>query len=276
MKEQRKLDGFEQRLLAQLKGMVAERGAAEEAPRVEAAAPSPSPSPRRRNVPRLAFAAVAVVAAAAAAMLVNAGGDDGSKAFAVESQDGGGTTIKVFSPEDAPGLEAALADAGVRSEITWLPAGMTCRGDRYTPSTVENAMGGRSGGFSVAGPGPAMTIGLMSGEQYRELWRQYRAGEISADELHASTGNITIDPTAFGPDQSVVISGAPGPSPDLGVVVNGATGPFDVDPEGGYEASFGIAEGPVAPCQPVSVEDGGTLGKMLRVYEAEAAKAAGK
>jgi hypothetical protein len=98
-------------------------------------------------------------------------------------------------------------------------------------------MGGTLGQMSGGGPAPAMTIGVMSADLYRERWQEYRQGEISADEYDATTPNISLDPASFGPDQSVVISGAPGP--------------YDGDPEGGYEFDFAIAEGPVGPCEPI-------------------------
>lgn len=267
---QRPDDNFEERLLARLKAEVADRGAA--AARLEAEEASTAAPAWRRRGPRLAFAGGAAVAALATAIAINAGSGTGSQAFAVETTDGGGMTIRVNSPEDAPGLEAALEKAGIPSQIDWLPAGMTCREPHFESSTVKTVMGGRIGGMTMGGPGAAMTIGIMTAEQYSQISEEYRRGEISADEFHGSTGNVTLDPTAFGPDQSVVISGAPGPSPDLSVVVNGPTAPYKVDPEGGYEASFAIAEGPVEPCEPVEAPRGGTLEEMNRAIEEEAAE----
>jgi len=271
MTQQQKPDeNFEERLLTRLKAEVAGRGAA--AARLEAEEASTAAPAWRRRAPRLAFAGGAAVAAIATVIAVNAGSGDGSKAFAVETQDGGGTTIRVNSPEDAPGLEAALEEAGIPADVDWLPAGMTCREPRFKPATVSTALGGSIGGATMAGPGAAMTIGVMTAEQYREIAGQYHRGEISADEFHDATGNVTLDPTSFGPDQSVVIYGAPGPSPDLSVIVNGPTAPYSVDPEGGYEAHFGVAEGPVQPCEPVKAPRGGTLEEMNRVIEEEAAE----
>lgn len=268
--QQKPDDNFEERLLTLLKGEVAERGAA--AARLEAEeALTAAPAWRRRG-PRLAFAGGAAVAAIATAIAVNAGSGDGSKAFAVETQDGGGTTIRVNSPEDAPGLEAALEEAGIPAEIDWLPAGMTCREPRFEPSSVRAVMGGKIGGLTLAGPGAAMTIGVMTAEQYGEISQQYHRGEISAGEFHDATGNVTLDPTEFEADQSVVIYGAPGPSPDQSVIINGPTAPYSVDPEGGYEAHFAVAEGPVEPCEPVKAPRGGSLEEMNRVIEEEAAE----
>jgi hypothetical protein len=276
MKDQGTKDGenFEQRLLAQLKHEVAERSALEQAPPVEVT----SPARVGWRPPRLAIGAGAALASAAAVFAISAGGGSGSQAFAVESQDNGGVTISVYSAEDASGLEGALADAGIRSDVTWLPAGMECREPRFEMSSVKNAIGGSIGGLHVAGPGSAMTIGIMTRDQYRDLKSRYKSGELTEDEFYGATGNITLDPTQFGPDQSVVISGAPGPSADVDAVVNGPTEgePLEIDPEGGYEASFGVAEGPVAACEPEKVADGGMLGAMNRVLEAEAAGQAKK
>jgi hypothetical protein len=268
--QRRQDDNFEERLLTRLKDEVAERGAA--AARLEAEEASTAVPAWRRRAPRVALAGGAAVAALATVVAINAGNGSGSQAFAVEAQDNGGTTIQVNSPEDAPGLEAALEEAGIPAEVSWLPAGMTCREPRFESSSVEGMMGGKIGGATMAGPGAAMTIGIMSAEQYGQMSGEYHRGEISADEFHNSTGNVTLDPAAFAPDQSVVISGAPGPSPDLDVVINGPTAPYVVDPEGGYEANFAIAEGPVEPCEPVKAPRGGGLEEMNRVIADEAAE----
>jgi hypothetical protein len=241
--EQKPQPDFEQRLLARLKAVVAERGAA--ATEV-AEAQGASPSWRRRG-PRLALGAATALAAIVVALIVNAGGDNTSKAFAVEPQDGGGVTIKVHSLEEAASLEKALADAGIPSQVSWLPAGKACREPHYTPSRVKTALGGSIGGTSGGGPGEALTIGVMTTEQYRDQRQRYARGEISADEFYSSTGNITLDPAEFRPDQSVVLSGAPVP--------------YDGDPEGGSIATMGVAEGPVEPCEPVpALPSGGPIG----------------
>lgn len=222
---------FEQRLLDELKAVVGERGA-QQASAVEGARPTPA----WRRAPRLALGAIAVLAVAAAVLVFNSGGDNPPKAFAVEPQRSGGVTIKIYSLEDAAGLERALKKAGIRSQVTWLPAGMSCREPHFTPSRVKTSMGGSIGAMTMGGSAPAMTIGAMSPRQYREHWREYRRGEISADEYRASTPSISLDPAEFRPDQSVILSGSPAP--------------YGGDPEGGYEAHLAIAEGPVQPCEP--------------------------
>jgi hypothetical protein len=221
VKKNRDSEGnFEQRLLDELKAVVAERDA-EQAAAIRAAGRTSA----WRRAPRLALGAVAVLAAAVAVLVFSSGGDKTPRAFAVEPQEGGGVTIKVYSLEDAPGLERALEEAGIRAQVTWLPAGMFCREPRFTPSRVKLPGGGGMSGVTMGGPG-ALTISIGA----------------------RSLASLNLDPAAFRPDQSVVLSGSPRP--------------YGGDPEGGYEAHFQVAEGPVEPCQPVPAPAGsvGSIG----------------
>ena len=232
--QQKPGDNFEERLLTRLKAEVAERGAAEEA---SAGNATIAPAWRRR-APRLALGGGVALAATAAVLAINAGGDNTSKAFAVEPQDGGGVTVKIYSLEEAPDLEQALKDAGISSQVTWLPTGMACREPHYTPSTAHLPGGGTQGGMTVEGRSSSgLTFGVGSTQLWRERFNQHMRGEISDEEFTSSVPNLNFDPAAFGPDQSVVISGAPVP--------------YGGDPEGGFEAMFAIAAGPVEPCEPV-------------------------
>lgn len=231
---------FEQRLLARLKAVVAERGAAaaaKEAAEAQAASPS-----WRRHGPRLALGAATALAAVAVALIVSAGGDNPPAAFAVEPQEGGGVTIKVYKLSDASGLEQALEDAGIKSQVNWLSPGMACREPHYTPSIVHLPGGGSLGGMTMGGPGGPMTIGVGSTQRWRESFGKLRRGDISREEYENSIPNLNLDPKAFRPDQSVVISGSPAP--------------YDGDPEGGSVTKIGIAKGRVEPCEPVPAPDG--------------------
>ncbi len=234
MKRNQDPDGnFERRLLDELKAVVAKRGA-EQATAAESAT---TPSAWRR-APRLALGAAVVLAAAVAVLVFSSGGGNPPQAFAVESQQGGGVTIKIYSlEEDTAGLEGALERAGIPAQVNWLPAGMTCRERHLTPSTAKTSMGGRTGGFEMGGRGPALTIGIMSPQQYREQWRAYKRGDLPPDKARESIPNISLDPESFRPGQVVVISGA--------------AIPFGGDPEGGFQAQFQVVKGPVEPCEPV-------------------------
>ena len=186
--------------------------------------------PWRRRGPRLALGA----ATALAALIVSAGGDSSSQAFAVEPREGGGVTIEIYTLEDASGLEEALKEAGIRSQVTWLPAGKVCREPHYKPSIVHLPGGGSFSGMGMGGPG-GITIGIGSTKAWRESFGKYMRGEISQEEMRSSVANVNLDPKTFRPDQSVVISGTPVP--------------YDGDPEGGSITKMGVAEGPVEPCK---------------------------
>ncbi|MFP5389524.1 MAG: hypothetical protein ACLGG5_09535, partial [Thermoleophilia bacterium] len=174
--EQKPLPDFEQRLLARLKAVVAERGAAAAAAEAaEAQAGTPS---WRRRAPRLALGAGVAIAAIAIALIVSAGGDNPSKAFAVEPQQGGGVRIKIYSLEDASGLEQALRDAGIKAQVTWLPAGKVCREPHYKPTIVHLPGGGSFSGGTMSGPG-GITIGIGSTKVLRESFAKRMRGETS-------------------------------------------------------------------------------------------------
>jgi hypothetical protein len=196
-----------------------------------------APSAWRRRGPRLALGSAIALAGMVAALVFSAGGDRASKAFAVEPQQGGGVTIRIFSLTDASGLEHALEEAGIEAQVTWLPAGMVCHEPHYTPTIVHLPGGGSFGGMTMGGPGAPLTIGVGSTKSYRESFGKLRRGELPSEEIRDSIANVNLDPKAFGPDQSVVISGTPVP--------------YDGDPEGGSIAQLGVAKGPVAPCKPV-------------------------
>lgn len=230
--EQKPQRGFEQRLLERLKAVVAERG--EAAAAAEAAETQNTTPSWRRRAPRLALGASIALAAVVVVLLVSAGGDNPSKAFAVEPRAGGGVTIKIYRLEDASGLEQALEDAGIQAQVTWLPAGKVCREPHFKPVVVHLPGGGSFGGGTMSGPG-GITIGIGGTKAWRESFGKYRRGEISAEEYRNLTPNLNLDPKAFQPDQSVVISGTPTP--------------YNGDPEGGSITKMGVAEGPVEPCK---------------------------
>lgn len=192
---------------------------------------------RRRRGPGLALGAAVALVAVVVALIVSAGGDNPPPAFAVEPQKGGGVTIRIHSLEDATGLEHALRDAGIRAQVNWLPAGMTCRDMHLEPSVVKLPGGGSFSGFDMGGPG-GLTIAVGSTRRWRETLGEHRRGEIPDRDL----ANFNLDPAAFRPGQSVILVGSPRP--------------FGGDPEGGFEAQVRVAEGPVGNCQPVPAPAG--------------------
>jgi hypothetical protein len=122
---------YRERLLAELRALAEQNAAA--APR--------GGHPVRRRRPRLIAAGAAGGACVATALVVLAGTDDGSPAYAVEPRDDGSVTVEISKLEDAAGLERALRAAGVPAEVDYLAPGKTCREGRFEPA--------RTGRFSA-------------------------------------------------------------------------------------------------------------------------------
>jgi hypothetical protein len=116
-------DRFEERLLGELRRVVAERPA----PAAPVAAPRRRPVPR----PRVALVGAGLVAAAATAVVIS-GGDPATPAYAVQPHADGTVTVQINSLRDADGLERKLRAAGVPADVTYLPTGRTCAPGRFT------------------------------------------------------------------------------------------------------------------------------------------------
>jgi hypothetical protein len=117
---------FEDRLLGELRAVVAERGAA-----ASAEAEASTGTPAWRSGRRLAIAGAAVTAAAAVGLIVSAGGGDTSAAYAVEPRPDGMVSVEIRGLEDAKGLEEALGEVGIPASVTYLAAGMECKEPRF-------------------------------------------------------------------------------------------------------------------------------------------------
>jgi hypothetical protein len=195
--------GFARRLRAELKSVVAERGA-EQAARAEAS-DLPARTAWRRRGPRIGLAGAAVAGVAAVALIISAGGGDTPTAFAVETQPEGKISVEVSSLEDPTGLEAALEEAGVSASVSYLESGMRCKEPRFQAASADDARA------LVAGPGSLISPS-MGGE-----------GPIT----------FTIDRNEVESGQTLVIAAWPRPGALLG------------------GAEMRVAEGTVAPCEPV-------------------------
>lgn len=115
------LDPFETRLLAELRREVADSG-------------SRAPNPRRT---RRLLAASAGVAATAVLGVVLVPGLGTSAAYSVSEGNAGEIQVEINRPEDAEGLERALAEHGIAADITYLPELQSCAPDRYVPVDRE-------------------------------------------------------------------------------------------------------------------------------------------
>ncbi|MPZ62923.1 MAG: hypothetical protein GEU93_16860 [Propionibacteriales bacterium] len=117
---------FEDRLLAELKQVVARRAADAE----------PEPAGKVRGSAwrsRFALAGgVAAVGAAAVMVMPTLGGSGTSSAYAVTTNDSGTVTVRIEQFSDAAGLEQKLEEKGIPATVYYLPTGQMCQEPWFT------------------------------------------------------------------------------------------------------------------------------------------------
>jgi hypothetical protein len=197
-------DRFEDRLLLALRSVVD-------------ANPAPvhslAPAPRSLRRPVLAGGAVAAAAVTATSLLV-AGGS--SAAYAVDAHSDGSVTVTINSFKDAAGLQSKLEAAGIKADVTYLPAGKSCKQPRFEPST--GAVQGRVSG-SATKDGPAtFTIGKGEVPAGDTLVIENSGGDRSASVgVSVAAGAVApcevVDAPLTGPPGSN--GSGPGPVPGL-------------------------------------------------------------
>jgi hypothetical protein len=253
---------FEERLLIQLRGVVSERATAAQAE--EAPAPTATPYLRRRG-PRLAIGGGVALAAVTAALVVSAGGDNAPAAYAVEQQPGGGVTIEVYNLGDPEGVEEALEEAGVNSQVSFLEAGMTCREPHYTPSmalmrTLQDHQPQPQpwAGFNYQSADGPLLIAIGDYQQRRQMDEEIHEAYRDGDRDFSDLPSFVIDPTGLRPDQTLVMTSAPAPAgyqqpiPDVPEGVEYTPGTEQIQTTGQVR----VAEGEVGPCEPVPATGG--------------------
>jgi hypothetical protein len=116
---------YEQRLLTELRGVVAEQAATAPAP-----ARARLARPRRRVAIGLGLAAALAVAGAVGAPVFLGAGDQ--PAYAAEREPDGSIRILIREYKDAKGLQARLRQLGVAAVVDYVPNGKQCREPRAT------------------------------------------------------------------------------------------------------------------------------------------------
>jgi hypothetical protein len=122
---------FEDRLLAELRQVVADRPAP---PVAAAQSASSSHSTARLRRPRLLLGGGAAAAVAAAVLLVTAGGDGVTPAFAIDHQPNGNVTVTINRLSDAADLQRQLRADGIPTVVNYTPLGKMCREPRGRPA----------------------------------------------------------------------------------------------------------------------------------------------
>ena len=118
MKTESRRNDFEERLLAELRSVVASQPAEGRRRRAWV-------EPRRRRLVLAGSVAVLLAAGAGAGVPFLSGG--ASPAYAVSRNDDGTVTVEISSLSDASGLQRRLREAGVSAVVQYLPPGKTCK-----------------------------------------------------------------------------------------------------------------------------------------------------
>jgi hypothetical protein len=125
------IGGFEERLLDELRNVVADE------PKPERPLRQP-----RRLVLAGGLAGLTAVAAVAGVLLLTGGA---SPAYAVNKNDDGTVTVEIGSLRDAAGLERKLREAGIRAVVQYLPPGKACKQPWPETSTAPHDLGAAKG-----------------------------------------------------------------------------------------------------------------------------------
>ena len=129
-----RLGGFEEKLLGELKTLVAQRGTEQSGP-----ARARIPLWRRPRVVSALFASALAIGVIGIALLGDVStAPPAMAAFDVRANDDGTVTVTIYRFDDADGLEEQLAEYGVPANVAYAPIGERCQVDRYNcrqPST---------------------------------------------------------------------------------------------------------------------------------------------
>lgn len=176
MTPQTQLDPFEARLLADLRREVADHTS------------MAGRTPRRTRRP---LAAAAAVAATAIVGVVLVPGLGTSPAYSVQEGNAGEIEVEIHRPEDAAGLERALAEHGITADVTYLPGRSTCADGRYEP--VDRRVGMR---LSMGQDLVRVTLppgAVRDGETFVMAWSVDPLTTEELDQIPTEDGVTTVD-----------------------------------------------------------------------------------
>lgn len=164
------LNSFETKLLHALREEVVDRNQM---------APTPVRAPRLR---RIGVAAAAVAAAGAGFLILP--GIGSTPAYSVQEGNAGEIVVEINRPEDAEGLEQALAEHGITADITYLSDMQVCAPGRYEP--VDRDLSGMTLSYGSDSIGVTLPPGTVhDGETFVLTWSVHALteDEIAAVEL---------------------------------------------------------------------------------------------
>lgn len=209
---------FEDRLLAELRHVVAARPAPDVITRHE----------RRRT--RFVLAGAGVAAATAAVAIVATGSDvtpSASAAYAVQPRPDGSVSVSIRSLSDAAGLQSKLRAAGVPAVVDYAPDGNAgCVSPPSGPgvTTRGSASGGADGSGHASTDGPTITKGAKdNGAPSTTGPGPGTPGDPAKVTGSLRTGpdgaRFTIDPGTIKPGEKLYITTSSGAINTLGMAI---------------------------------------------------------
>ena len=204
-------DRFEERLLTELRQVVAER-------------PEPLPAASaKRPYGRFALAGAGVATAVAAIAVFASSGDNTTSAYAIDKKPDGVVSVEIKSLKDADGLETGLRAAGVPAVVDYTPADAAgCKLPAIPATPVEPGMGGKAAPVAPTLPGEA------------ESGRAEGSLRIFGHQEAGAAGAPALKESGPGPGPNMTMPTQPA-SPAAGPVTTGVKGgggatTFTIDP----------------------------------------------
>ncbi|MDO5503558.1 MAG: hypothetical protein Q4G67_10335 [Actinomycetia bacterium] len=178
------LDTFETRLLDSLRTEVADRATDQE---------NPDPSPTNARRPRRRYLLTAAAVAATAGALLFVPGLGTQPAYSVQDGNAGEVIVEINRPEDAAGLQSALAAHGIAADITYLPELQECAQGRFTE--VDRAIPGLTVSVGTESVGVIIPPGTVrDGETFVLTWSVLPMTDKELESLDAvSGGHLSTD-----------------------------------------------------------------------------------
>ncbi len=181
-----RLGGFEEKLLGELKTVVAQRSAEEPGP---ARALTPLWL-RPRVVAAVSAGALAIGAVGVALLSGVSTAPPAMAAFDVRANDDGTATVTIYRFDDADGLEEQLAEYGVQADVVYTPIGERCQPDRYELSPTQHQVDVDHG----------TQAGVPLNVNDVEFWFTLRPDDFQPDETLVIENHLSADDIDSKPD----------------------------------------------------------------------------
>jgi hypothetical protein len=215
---------FEERLLQQLKHVVAQTPAPQAAP-APARVPLASRIPRRRLA--LSGAGLSTAVAATAAAVLATSGGVASPAYAVQSRANGTVTVAISDLRDATGLERKLRAAGIPAIVNYVADPERCAGAAGARGSASGPAGPRTGVMRSQrtgddGPSTARAGGAGPERSTHTTGSPPPGGGAAGMSMRVDadgSATFTLNPDDVKPGQTLMIAATTGTFSSLGMAI---------------------------------------------------------